>query len=130
MLVLTWGLRHFWKRGNIRKGSVKIEDWDTPVYFLLSSQENSMQSLSAFSFMLIKEILTALFSFIPWLLNFSDLSNYGSNSRKRYTVRLLSKCLVRNTLSLLGVNSPQPFDTLFDPRRWAPFSLALHLCSS
>ena len=55
-------------------------------------------------FLVIKGILKALFSFIPWLLNFSDLPNYGSNSRKRYTLRLLSKCLGRSTLSLLQVN--------------------------
>ena len=48
--------------------------------------------------MVIKEILKVLFSFIPWLFNFSDLPNYGSNTRKRYTLRLLSKCLVRSTL--------------------------------
>ena len=30
----------------------------------------------------------------------------------------------------MGVKSPQPFDTLFDSLRWAPFSLALHSCSS
>ena len=42
------GLRHFWKRGNIRKGCIKIEDWGTSVYFVLRFQENSMQSLSAF----------------------------------------------------------------------------------
>ena len=67
-------------------------------------------------FLVIKGILKALFSFIPWLLNFSDLPNYGSNSRKRYSPRLNS--------------SIQPFDTLFDSGRQAPFSLALHLCSS
>ena len=55
---------------------------------------------------------------------------YGSNSRKRYTLRLLSKCLVRSTLLPIGGKVPQPFDTLFDFLRWAPFSLALHLCSS
>ena len=49
-------------------------------------------------FLVIKEILKASFSFIPWLLNFSDLLNYGSNSRKRYTLRLLPKCLERSTL--------------------------------
>ena len=26
----------------------------------------------------------------------------------------------------VGVKSPQPFDTIFDSFRWAPFSLALH----
>ena len=81
-------------------------------------------------FLVIKGILKALFFFIPWLLNFSDLPNYGSNSRKRYTLRLLSKCLVRSTLLPIGGKVPQPFDILFDSLRWAPFSLALHLCSS
>ena len=53
-------------------------------------------------FLVIKGILKALFYFIPWLLNFSDLPNYGSNSRKIYTLRLLSKCLVRSTLLTIG----------------------------
>ena len=75
-------------------------------------------------FLVIKGILKALFSFIPWLLNFSDLPNYGSNSRKRYTLTLLSKCLVRSTLPLIEVKVPQPFDTFF-----VSFSLGLHLCS-
>ena len=57
-------------------------------------------------FLVIKGILKALFSFIPWLLNFSHLPNYGSNSRKRYTLRLLSKCLVRSTLLPIGGKVP------------------------
>ena len=57
-------------------------------------------------FLVIKGILKALFSFIHWLLNFSDLHNYGSNSRKRYTLRLLSKCLVRSTLLPIGDKVP------------------------
>ena len=54
--------------------------------------------------MVIKGILKALFPFLcfPWLLNFSDLPNFGSNSRKRYTLRLLSKCLVRSTFLSIG----------------------------
>ena len=53
------------------------------------------KSLSAY-----KGILKVLFSFIPWLLNFSDLlNNYGSKLRKRYTLRLLSKCLGKRTPS-------------------------------
>ena len=81
-------------------------------------------------FMVIKGILRALFSFIPWLLNFSDLPNYGSNSRKSYTLRLLSKCLVRSTLLPVG---GKVLPSLWYPLwflRWAPFNLALHLCSS
>ena len=64
----------------------------------------------------------SLFSFIPWLLTFPDLPSYNSNSRKRYTLRILSKCLGRTTSLAL--------QCLFDFLRWAPFSLALHLCSS
>ena len=36
-------------------------------------------------------------------MSFSDLPNYVSNSRKRYTLRLLPKCLGTSTSSLLGV---------------------------
>ena len=39
------GLRHFLKRGNIRRGCIKIEDWGSSVYFVLRFQENSMYSL-------------------------------------------------------------------------------------
>ena len=62
--------------------------------------------------LVIKGILKALFSFIPWLLTFSDLPNYGSNSMKRYTLRLLSKFLVRSTLSPTGGKVP--------PTLWYP----------
>ena len=57
-------------------------------------------------FLVIKGILKVLFSFILWLLSFSDLPNYGSNCRKRYTLRLLSKCLVRSTLLPIGGKVP------------------------
>ena len=63
-------------------------------------------------------------------MNFSDLPNYGSNSRKRYTLRLLSKCLVKSSLLLIGGKVPPTLRYFFDSLRWAPFSLALHLCSS
>ena len=57
-------------------------------------------------FLVIKGILKALFSFIPLLLNFSDLPRYGSNLSKRYTLRLLSKCLGRSSSSIVLVKSP------------------------
>ena len=66
-------------------------------------------------FLVIKGILKAL-SFIHWLLNFSDLPNYGSDSRKRYTLRLLSKCLVRSTLLPIGGKVPPTFRYLL----WFP----------
>ena len=56
-------------------------------------------------------------------MNSSNLSCYGSNSRKRYTLRLLSLCLGRST----PVSEVQPpFNSLFI--RYSPFHLALHLC--
>ena len=80
MLVLTRGLRHFWKRWNIRKGCVKIEDWGTSVYLYWGLKKILCKACLPFNcFLVIKGILKALFSFIPWLLNFSDLSNYNSN---------------------------------------------------
>ena len=109
LLVLRLGLRYFLKRGNIRKGFVEIEDWGTSVHFVLGFWENYMQSLFALSLLmsrcLTKRILKALFSFIPRLLNFSDLPSYGLNSRKRYTLKLFSMCLGRNTPPLLRVKS-------------------------
>ena len=65
-------------------------------------------------FLVIKGILKALFTFIPWLLNLSDLPNYGSNLRKRYTLRLFSKCLERSTRSLWEVNPSIPSSILLD----------------
>ena len=57
-----------------RKGCVKTGDWDTSAYFLLGLQKSSMQNLSAFNCLLvIKGVLKALFTFIFWLLSFSDL---------------------------------------------------------
>ena len=61
-------------------------------------------------FLVIKGILKAVFSFIPWFLNFSDLPNYGSNSRKLRL--LLSKCVVRSTLFPIAGKVP--------PTLWYP----------
>ena len=55
-----------------------------------------------YCFLLIKKILKALFSFIPWLLDFFDLPSHGTNSRKWYTLRLLSMCLEKSTASNTG----------------------------
>ena len=125
------GLRCFWKRG--RKQCWMR--WNRGLRHLcilcigVSRTFYAKACLLFNCFLVIKGILKALFSFIPWLLNFSDLPNSGSNSRKRYTLRLLPKCLVRSTPLPIGVKSSQPSNTLFDSFRWAPFSLALYLCS-
>ena len=34
MLALTWGLRYFRKRGDIKKGCTEIEDWGFSVHFM------------------------------------------------------------------------------------------------
>ena len=111
LLVLTWGLRYFWKTRSIKKGCVEVKDWGTSVYYVLRFQENYMQSLSSY-----KGILKALFSFVRWLLNFSDLpmaQNRGKDivkvSRILSKIRLLSKRLGRSTPYLSGVKSlPNP----------------------
>ena len=125
LLVLTWGLRYFWKKRSIRKGCVEIEKWGMSLYFVMRFQENYMQSLSAY-----EGVLKALFSFILWLLNSSDLPSYGPNSRKRYSLRLLKICLGRSTPRVGSKDTPPLFYSLFDSFRWAPFSLAYNLCFS
>ena len=125
LLVLTWGLRYFLEKREHQKRMHWNRGLRHLCLFYIGVSKNSL-----IIFLVIKGILKALFSFIPWLLNFSDLPNYGSNPRKGYTLTLLSKCLVRSTfLPIEGKVPPQPFHTLFDSLRWAPFSLALHLCS-
>ena len=41
-------LAGLWKRGNMRKWLLEVEDWVTSVYFVPGFQENSMHSLSVF----------------------------------------------------------------------------------
>ena len=65
-----------------------------------------------FFVVVIKGVLKTFFSFIPWLLNFSVLPNYCSNLRKRYTLRLFSKCLVKSTILPIGSKVP--------PTLWYP----------
>ena len=81
-----------------------------------------------YCFLVIKRILKGLFSFIPWLLNSSDLPSYGSNLRKRYTLKLSSMCLGSRTPHIGG--KALPFNSLLDSLRWVPFSLSLYLCFS
>ena len=109
LLVLTWGLRYFCKKGNIRKGCVKIQDWGTSVYFVSGFQILCKACLLFNCFLVIKWILKALFSCMSGLLNFSDLPSYDSNLRKRYKLELLPNLLVRSTLfPILGKVSPNP----------------------
>ena len=127
MLLLTWGLRHFWKREHQKRMR-----WYRGLRHLCILYVGASRKLYAkpvcflVFFLVIKEILRVLFTFIPWLLSFYDLPGYGSNSSRRYTLRLLSKCLGRSIPPFWG----EPFDPNFGSLRWAPFSLALDLCSS
>ena len=63
-------------------------------------------------FLVIKGILKALFYFIPWLLNFSDLPNYDSNSRKR----LYTKAIVKVSTE----ERPSPYWGKVPPTLWYP----------
>ena len=108
-----------------KRENTEIEEWSTPLHFVLRFQENSMQILSDFVlFLVIRRILKALSSVTPKLLNSSDLLSSGSNSRKRYTLRLLLKFL-GGTASILGVHTnpcPLPhFYSLLDSLIWATF---------
>ena len=96
----------FLKRGNIRK---RVR-WNRGLKHLFTlciavSREFHAKLVCFFFFFVIKRILKALFSFIPLLLNSSDSLSYGSNLRKRYTLRLLSICLGRSTHPLLHTPS-------------------------
>ena len=86
---------------------MEIEDWGSSVHFVLRFQEKSMLF---YCFLEIKRILKALFFFIPWLLNSSDLPSYCSDLKKRYTLKLLSICLSRRTLPTPRLTIP--FDWL------------------
>ena len=124
LFILTWGLSIFEKEETSEKRCVEIEHWGTSVPLYQGLKKITCKaSLLFYCFLPIKIILKVLFSFIPWLLNFFDLPSYGSNSRKRYTLRLFSMCLGKST----PVSAKKlPFDSLFDTLRWPPFSLALH----
>ena len=110
LLVLTWGLRYFLKRGNIRKRN----HWNRGLKqrFTLCvgvSRKFHAQPLCFFNyFLVIKAILKALFSFIPWLFNSSDLLNsseflwMAQIRGKKYKLRLLSMCLGSTTKFLMS----------------------------
>ena len=63
-------------------------------------------------FLVIKGISKAMFSFIPWLLNFSDLPNYGSKSKEN----IYNKGIVKVSCE----EHPSPPPTLRYPL-WYPF---------
>ena len=109
------------KRENQKKGALKYRiETLTSLHSMLRFQKKSLQSLSALLGIFAKKrILKSLFSFIPWLLNSSDLPSSGSNSTKRYTSRLLSICLGRST-PYIGVKVP--FHYFLNSLRWASFS--------
>ena len=95
-LVLTWGLRYFWKRENIRKECVEIEDWGTSAYLCWDFKKVLCKAcLPCNCFLVIKGILKALFSFISWLLNFSDLPNYGIKIEEKICTKATVKLVLK-----------------------------------
>ena len=91
LLILTWGLRYSQKRGGTEKWWAEIEDWCTSEHLYWCFKKISYKAIF-FDFFGDgkKKLLKVIFSFIPRLLNSSDLSNYGVNLRKRYALLLLS----------------------------------------
>ena len=66
---------------------------------LLEVEKNFMHSLSAFFLLLVTKKRIAFKSslirtLLPWLLNSFDLPSYDLESRKRYTLRLLTGSFV------------------------------------
>ena len=101
------GWDNFQKEGTSEKDALKYRI-EAPLYTLYWGFEKILcKACLLFNcFVVIKVILKALFSFIPWLLNFSDLLNHDSISRKIYTLRLLPNCLVRSTVLHIGSKVP------------------------
>ena len=102
LLILTWSLRYPQKTGvKIKKGM----RWNRKLRHLctlvMGLPENSMRRLSTV-FLVIKKnsflILYFLLSRDYWILLIYP--SYGSNSRKRYTLRLFSMCLERRVLEV------------------------------
>ena len=106
LLFLTWGLRYFWKIGNTRKRVC----WNRGRKHLYTFCIGVSRKFHAkpVCFFVIKRIPKALFFFSPWLLNSSDLPSYGSNSRKRGTLKLLAMCLRRSIPRIGGKSPPLP----------------------
>ena len=72
-----------------------------------------------YCFLLTKRILIALVFVILWLMNLSDFPRYGSNSRKRYKLRLLPMPLEISP-PISGINTsphPDPLGFLFGSLR-------------
>ena len=95
------------KREHQKKGAFK-QMIEAPLYTLYCGFKKipGKTYLLFFLFLVIKRILKTLFSFIPWLLNSSDLPSYGPNLRKRYTLRLLPMCLGGSTARMEGKALP------------------------
>ena len=108
-------MKYFWKRGSIRK---RVR-WNRGLRNLWGFKKILC---SVFLFFAKYRILKALFSFIFWLLNFSDLPSYGSNSRKRYALRLVSMFL--GSISISGVKLK--FDELLLSKNYIPSAKTLY----
>ena len=106
-------LTHSWRgTRHVRSPKTKGTKEDTWKWKIKNHHKITMANIIIFHFfvlfycfLVIKRILKAHFSpIIPWLLNFPDLHRYGSYSRKRYTLKLLSLCLGRSSPRCLALN--------------------------
>ena len=93
------------KREHHKKGLLK-QRTEAPLHTLYwGFKKTPSKACLLFCFLLIRRILKALFSFILWLLNSSDLRSYDSNSRKRHTLRSLRMCIGKS-IPRIGGKAP------------------------
>ena len=120
------------KQGNRKKGGegevVEVKHWDTFVHLHSGLKKISCRGcLLFYCFFCDKKekLLKGLFYFIPWLFNSFDFSSYGSESRKRCTLRLFrSNCpevfLVKGVLKIcIKFTGEHP--------SWGVISIKLHI---
>ena len=112
-MVLTWGLRYFWKRKNIKKWVCSNRGLRHLCTLCIeASKKFHAEPVCFFIVFWYLRFLKALFYFIAWLLNSSNLHSYGSSLRKTYTWRLLLPMhLGRSTPSILGLTLPFPLSS-------------------
>ena len=92
LLIVIWALRSLLQRRGSRKNGRWNRRFRGICTLALRFENNSCRSCLLFCFFGERKklnLLKALFSFIPCLLNSSDLLSSGSESKKRYRPRPL-----------------------------------------
>ena len=126
--LLTRWLRYPQKIESNRKGRTEIENWGTSAHSHWGFQKTSCSTCLLFCYVFFdekKRIATkgSIF-FIAWQFNSCDYSNYGIESRKTYTPRLLLMCLENGRVLMLFCQGGGAND-LSGRRKGLPLGLGL-----